>query len=96
MPSSRFCWTHRRKSYQTRNHFGPEALEDTRIQSGPTVCAASGGAAWPDGCYLLILGERRCRASKLAGKTTIPAIVRRVSDQQAAEMTVVETCSGKT
>ena len=43
-----------------------------------------------DGRYLLILGERRCRASKLAGKTTIPAIVRRVSDQQAAEMTVVE------
>ena len=43
-----------------------------------------------DGRYVLILGERRCRASKLAGKTTIPAIVRKVSDQQAAEMTVVE------
>jgi ParB family chromosome partitioning protein len=43
-----------------------------------------------DGRYVLVLGERRCRASKLAGKTTIPAIVRRVSDQQAAEMTVVE------
>ena len=43
-----------------------------------------------EGRYVLILGERRCRASKLAGKTTIPAIVRKVSDQQAAEMTVVE------
>jgi len=43
-----------------------------------------------DGRYVLILGERRCRASKLAGKTTIPAIVRTVSAQQAAEMTVVE------
>lgn len=43
-----------------------------------------------NGRYLLILGERRCRAAKLAGKTTIPAIVRRVSEQQAAEMTVVE------
>jgi ParB family chromosome partitioning protein len=42
------------------------------------------------GRYLLILGERRCRASKIAGRTTIPAIVRKVSDQQAAEMTVVE------
>jgi ParB family chromosome partitioning protein len=42
------------------------------------------------GRYVLVLGERRCRASKLAGKGTIPAIVRRVSDQQAAEMTVVE------
>ena len=43
-----------------------------------------------EGRYVLILGERRCRASKIAGKTTIPAIVRKVSDQQAAEMTVVE------
>lgn len=40
--------------------------------------------------YILILGERRFRASKLAGKTTIPAIVKRVSEQQAAEMTLVE------
>jgi ParB family chromosome partitioning protein len=42
------------------------------------------------GRYVLVLGERRCRASKLAGQETIPALVRRVSDQQAAEMTVVE------
>lgn len=42
------------------------------------------------GRYVLILGERRCRASKIAGLATIPAIVRKVSDQQAAEMTVVE------
>lgn len=40
--------------------------------------------------YILILGERRFRASKIAGKTTIPAIVKRVSEQQAAEMTLVE------
>jgi len=40
--------------------------------------------------YILILGERRYRASKMAGKTTIPAIVKRVSEQQAAEMTLVE------
>ncbi len=43
-----------------------------------------------DGRYVLITGERRWRASKLAGKDTVPAIVRPVSDQQAAEMTVVE------
>ena len=42
------------------------------------------------GRYTLILGERRCRAAKLAGETTIPAIVRQVSNEQAAEMTVVE------
>lgn len=43
-----------------------------------------------DGRYFLITGERRMRASKMAGKTTIPAIVRAVSEQQAAEMTVIE------
>jgi ParB family transcriptional regulator, chromosome partitioning protein len=77
--------------YQTRNHFGPDALEElaNSIHANGVVqpVVVRPGA---DGRFLLILGERRCRASKLAGKTTIPAIVRRVSDQQAAEMTVVE------
>jgi ParB family chromosome partitioning protein len=77
--------------YQTRNHFSPEALEElaNSIRTNGVVqpVVVRPGA---DGRYLLILGERRCRASKLAGRTTIPAIVRRVSDQQAAEMTVVE------
>jgi len=43
-----------------------------------------------DGKYVLILGERRLRASKLAGLEKIPAIVRRVNNEQAAEMTVIE------
>jgi ParB family transcriptional regulator, chromosome partitioning protein len=77
--------------YQTRHHFGNEALEElaNSIRATGVVqpVVVRPGA---DGRYVLILGERRCRASKLAGKTTIPAIVRRVSDQQAAEMTVVE------
>jgi ParB family transcriptional regulator, chromosome partitioning protein len=44
----------------------------------------------PGGRYQLIMGERRWRASRAAGKTTIPAIVRQVSDEQAMEMTIVE------
>jgi ParB family transcriptional regulator, chromosome partitioning protein len=43
-----------------------------------------------NGRYILVLGERRCKASIKIGNTTVPAIVRRVSDQQAAEMTVIE------
>jgi ParB family chromosome partitioning protein len=38
----------------------------------------------------LIAGERRWRASELAGKKTIPAILRQVSDEQAMEITIVE------
>ncbi len=44
----------------------------------------------PGGRYQLIMGERRWRASQIAGKATIPAIVRAVSDEQAMEMTIVE------
>lgn len=43
-----------------------------------------------DGRYTLILGERRMHAAKKAGRTSVPAIVRKVSAQQAAEMTIVE------
>src|SRR3954454_1493604 len=43
-----------------------------------------------DGRYVLVIGERRLHASKKAGKTHIPAMVRRVSAQQAAEMTIIE------
>jgi ParB family chromosome partitioning protein len=44
----------------------------------------------PHGHYQLIAGERRWMASQAAGKETIPAIVRQVSDEQAMEMTIVE------
>ena len=42
------------------------------------------------GRFQLIAGERRWRASKLAGKTTVPAMLRQVSDEQAMEITIVE------
>lgn len=44
----------------------------------------------PNGRFQLIAGERRWRASQLAKKTTIPAILRQVSDEQALEITIVE------
>ena len=77
--------------YQTRYHFDDEALQELAesIRANGVVQPIVVRPA-ADGRFLLILGERRCRASKLAGKTTVPAIVRKVSDQQAAEMTVVE------
>lgn len=40
--------------------------------------------------YELIAGERRLRASKLAGKVKIPAIVRDYTDEQVLEITVLE------
>jgi len=43
-----------------------------------------------NGRFQLIAGERRWLASQKAGKETVPAIVRQVSDEQAMEMTIVE------
>ncbi|MFP5236168.1 MAG: ParB/RepB/Spo0J family partition protein [Acidobacteriota bacterium] len=43
-----------------------------------------------NGRFQLIAGERRWRASMKAGKKTIPAILRQVSDEQAMEITIVE------
>ncbi|TCC98003.1 ParB/RepB/Spo0J family partition protein [Pedobacter psychroterrae] len=44
----------------------------------------------PGGKYQLISGERRLRASKLAGLTQIPAYVRTANDQQMLEMALIE------
>ena len=43
-----------------------------------------------DGCYQLIAGERRLRASKMAGLTEIPAYIRVATDSQMMEMALVE------
>jgi ParB family chromosome partitioning protein len=77
--------------YQTRRHFDPDMLRDLsesiKVNGVVQPIVVRPSTA---GRYVLVLGERRCRASKMAGKTSIPAIVRRVSEQQAAEMTIVE------
>lgn len=43
-----------------------------------------------DGTYLIIAGERRYRASKLAGLTSIPAYVKTAADEQVMEMALIE------
>ena len=80
-----------RNPFQTRTTFDPEKLTEL-AQS-----IAASGVVQPivvrvlsAGRYQLITGERRLLASKQAGKATIPAIVRTVSDEQAMEMTIVE------
>jgi ParB family chromosome partitioning protein len=77
--------------YQTRRTFEEEALNEL------AESIKASGLAQPivvrpgvDGRYLLVLGERRCRASKLAGKTSVLAIVRTLGNEQAAELTIVE------
>jgi ParB family chromosome partitioning protein len=78
--------------YQTRRDFDPEALKELAysisVQGVLQPIVVRPGKE--EQRFVLILGERRLRASRMAGKTAIPVIVKRVSDQQAAEMTLVE------
>src|SRR5580698_7611945 len=77
--------------YQTRTVMNEEQLGEL------AASIAANGVIQPilvrsqaNGRFQLIAGERRWRASKVAGKTTIPAILRQVSDEQAMEITIVE------
>jgi ParB family transcriptional regulator, chromosome partitioning protein len=81
-----------RNPYQTRSVFHEETLKELAdsIKENGVMQPVVVRPAEEAGRYVLVLGERRLRASKIAGKETIPAIVRRVSPQQAAEMTVLE------
>jgi ParB family transcriptional regulator, chromosome partitioning protein len=82
-----------RNPFQTRHVQDDDALEElaNSIKAQgvvqPIVVRPSDEG---NGRYILILGERRLHASKKAGQTHIPALVRRVSLQQAAEMTIIE------
>ncbi|MGA2414200.1 MAG: ParB/RepB/Spo0J family partition protein [Candidatus Sulfotelmatobacter sp.] len=78
--------------YQTRQVFEEEALVDLAgsIKEHGVVQPVVVRPGQQQGSYILVLGERRLRASKMAGKDTIPASVRHLSPQQAAEMTVLE------
>ncbi len=77
--------------FQTRSHVDEEQLAEL------AASITANGVVQPvlvrpmaSGRFQLIAGERRWRASKLAGKTTVPAILRQVSDEQAMEITIVE------
>src|SRR5580698_10558988 len=80
-----------RNPFQTRGQINQEQLAEL------AASITANGVVQPvlvrplaEGRYQLIAGERRWRASQLAGKATIPAILRQVSDEQAMEITIVE------
>jgi ParB family chromosome partitioning protein len=80
-----------RSPFQTRTRFDEVQLAELAASIAATgVVQPILVRPLPHGNYQLIAGERRWLASQRAGKETIPAIVRQVSDEQAMEMTIVE------
>ncbi|MDR0323792.1 MAG: ParB/RepB/Spo0J family partition protein [Treponema sp.] len=51
----------------------------------PIIAADSG-----DGNYIIIAGERRTRAARLAGLSAVPAIIRDYTDQKRLEVSLIE------
>src|SRR5579883_2223284 len=80
-----------RNPYQTRTRFDEAQLAELAASITATgVVQPILVRRLPNGRFQLIAGERRWLASKMAGKNTVPAILRQVSDEQAMEMTIVE------
>jgi len=80
-----------RNPYQTRSRIDEAALSEL------AESIKASGVVQPitvrpgtNGRYQLIAGERRWLASQKAGKATVPAIVRQVSNEQAMEITIIE------
>lgn len=77
--------------HQPREHFDHAGLEElvSSIQvhgvMQPVIVTPK-----TDGRYELIAGERRLRASKIAGLSRIPAIVRTATEQEKLELAIIE------
>lgn len=77
--------------FQPRTDFDPQALQELSESISlqgliqPITVRKIG-----ENAYQLISGERRYRASKLAGITEIPAYIRTANDQQMLEMALIE------
>jgi ParB family chromosome partitioning protein len=76
---------------QPRKHFDETELQELAnsiktygiIQ--PIIAANAG-----DGAYIIIAGERRTRAAKMAGLDTVPVIIRDYTDQKRLEISLIE------
>jgi len=79
-----------RSPYQPRTHLDETALQE--LTESIRAC----GVIQPitvravNGRYQLVAGERRWLASQRAGKATVPAIVRQLSNEQAMEIGIIE------
>ncbi len=76
--------------FQPRTHFDEEALNELAESIKKLGIIQPITVRKVNERYQLITGERRFRASKIAGLTTIPAYVRTADDQGMLEMALVE------
>jgi ParB family chromosome partitioning protein len=86
-----------RGKYQPRVDMRQESLEELAasikaqgIVQPIVVRPVAGAAAGDSQRYEIIAGERRWRAAQIAGLATVPAVIRRVPDEAAIAMALIE------
>jgi ParB family chromosome partitioning protein len=86
-----------RGKYQPRVDMRQESLEELAISIKAqgivqpiVVRPVAGAAAGESQRYEIIAGERRWRAAQIAGLVTVPAVIRRVPDEAAIAMALIE------
>lgn len=82
-----------RGRFQPRINFDPDALQELadsiKAQGVVQPIVVRPLSATP-GQYELVAGERRWRATQLAGLQNIPAVIRDISDQEAMAIALIE------
>jgi ParB family transcriptional regulator, chromosome partitioning protein len=86
-----------RGKYQPRTDMRPESLQELAdsikaqgIVQPIVVRPVEGAAPGESQRYEIIAGERRWRAAQIAGLATVPAVIRRVADEAAIAMSLIE------
>ena len=75
---------------QPRRHFDKEKLEELASSIKIHGVLQPIVVVRKDSKFLIVAGERRYRASKLAGLERVPAVVRELSDQNRLELSLIE------
>ncbi|MDW7673093.1 MAG: ParB/RepB/Spo0J family partition protein [Bacillota bacterium] len=76
--------------YQPRSYFDTETLQELAQSIKEHGIVQPLAVRKINDKYVLIAGERRLRAAKIAGLTEVPAIVLELTDQQMAEVSLIE------
>ena len=75
---------------QPRHEFSQEAIEALAASIKEHGVLQPIVVTKEDGKYKIVAGERRWRASKIAGLETIPAIIRTLDSQNRLELSIIE------
>ena len=79
-----------RDEEQPRKDFDPDALDELAASIKEHGVLSPIVVAKIDGNYMIVAGERRYRAAKIAGLEKIPAIVRTPDAQSKLELSIIE------